>query len=217
MKQGKSEVIIVLDRSGSMSTIKSDMEGGFKTFLDKQKAEPGECFVSLYQFDNEYEAVFENKNINEVNEISLTPRGMTALLDAIGKTTNSVGERLAKTPEEDRPETVIVAVITDGLENSSREFSREKVKELVEHQSSNYNWRYVFMGANQDAIFNGKGFGFSAGTSLSYGTSNQAISGAFQALASGVSCMRSYTGVYSFSKNERSAAMGANIYSVPNP
>lgn len=204
----------MLDRSGSMSTIKSDMEGGFKTFLDKQKAEPGECFVSLYQFDGVYETVFENKNINEVNEISLVPRGNTALLDAIGKTTNSVGERLSKTPEQDRPETVILAVITDGFENASKEFSREKVKEMVEHQSTNYNWKYIFMGANQDAVFNGAGFGFAAGTSLSYGTSNQAISGAFHAFASGVSCMRSSSLNYSFSENDRKVAMG-DIYDVP--
>lgn len=213
MKKGKSEVIIVLDRSGSMLSIKSDMEGGFKTFLDKQKKEYGECFVSLYQFDDKYEAVFENKNIQELNEITIEPRGMTALLDAVGKTTNSVGERLSKTPEEERPETVIMAVITDGAENSSKEFTREQVKKLVEHQTTKYNWKYVFMGANQDAVMNGAGYGFQGGTSLSYGTSSQAISGAFHALASGVSCMRTAAS-YSFSDGDRKAAMG-NIYAIP--
>lgn len=213
MKKGKSEVIIVLDRSGSMSSIKSDMEGGFKAFLDKQKKEDGECFVSLYQFDNEYEAVFENKDIQELNEISIEPRGSTALLDAVGKTTNSVGERLSKTPEEERPETVIMAVITDGAENASREFTREQVKKLVEHQSTKYNWKYVFMGANQDAVMNGANYGFQGGTSLSYGTSSQAISGAFYAFSSRVSCMRTAAN-YSFSDNDRKAAMG-DIYAVP--
>lgn len=208
MKKDKSEVIIVLDRSGSMHSIKNDMEGGFKTFLEKQKEQPGECNLSLYQFDDQYEAVFENRNIKDVNEISIVPRGGTALLDAIGKATNTVGEKLSNLPEEERPETVIMAVITDGQENSSKEFNTLKVKEMVEYQSNVYNWKYVFMGANQDAILNGAGFGFHGGTSLSYGTSSCAISGAFSAFSSGVSCMRMAAKDYSFSEYERKLAMG---------
>lgn len=210
MKTGKSEVIIVLDRSGSMESIKNDMEGGLKTFIEKQKLDPGECFVSLYQFDTEYETVFENKNIQDVESIKIFPRGSTALFDAIGKATNSVGERLSKTSDEDRPETVIFVAITDGQENSSKEFKSPQIKDMVSHQTDKYNWKYLFMGANQDAILNGQNIGVVHGSSLNYGTSSQAISGAFFALSSGISCMKSVytTGTYSFSEYERKLAMG---------
>jgi uncharacterized protein YegL len=213
MKKGKSEVIIVLDRSGSMSSIKTDMEGGFKTFLEKQKKEPGECLVSLYQFDNIYEAVFEAKPIGQVDEIVLVPRGWTALRDAIGKTINSVGERLAKTPEDERPEVIILVVITDGMENASKEFSAAQIKEMVTHQTEKYDWKFIFLGANQDAVLTGSEYGTSKGLSITYAANCAGVAGTFSALTSGVSCLRACSS-YSFSEQDRQASAGGT--SVPS-
>jgi uncharacterized protein YegL len=221
MKQGKSEIILILDRSGSMSDIARDMEGGIKSYIDKQKLEPGECHVSLYQFDSVYDAVFEHTPIASVGAIKLVPRGSTALLDAIGKTINSVGERLSNTAESERPESVIVTVITDGHENASREFTSEKVRELITHQTSVYNWKFIFLGANQDAVLAGTSMGYSAGTSMTYAATSQGVGATFMNLCSATSAMRAMPSAdYAFSDDERDAAMGGtaggNVQLAPN-
>jgi uncharacterized protein YegL len=207
MKKGKSEVIIVLDRSGSMSKIKSDVEGGFKTFIDKQKKEPGECLVSLYQFDDKYETVYEARDINSVSELTLVPRGNTALLDAMGRTIDAVGARLACTRENDRPESVIILIMTDGEENWSTEYTKNTIKEMIQHQREKYNWHFVFVGANQDAILTGGDYGISRGTSLSFTNDTKSVQNTFHVLNKGVSCMRSSNVAYSFSDAERSFAL----------
>lgn len=148
MKKGLCEIIVVLDRSGSMESIKHDMEGGFDNFIAEQKKFDGECKVSLYQFDTEYEAVYEGRDLASVPKCKLVPRGGTALLDALGRTINAVGARFGSEVEWDRPEKVVVLVITDGHENSSREFSYRKIKEMVNTQETNYNWKFVYLGAD---------------------------------------------------------------------
>lgn len=190
MKQGKTEVVFVIDRSGSMETIKQATQEGFNNFIKKQKEEPGECFVSLYQFDTVYEPVFEYKNIKKVNGYDLVPRGCTALIDAIGKTINTLGERLNKTSEFDRPEQVIVVVMTDGWENSSKEFTRKQIKDMVEHQTTKYSWKFFFLGANQDAILVGNSYGFSSDYSITYNATKGSTTAAFAVLNTGVSCLR---------------------------
>ncbi len=207
MKKSKAEVIVILDRSGSMATIKSDVEGGFKTFIDKQKKEPGECFVSLYQFDTEYEAVFENQNIQDLGKMKLEPRGGTALLDAIGRTINKVGERLRETKEKDRPEAVILLIMTDGQENSSREFTKSKIKQMVEHQRTKYNWHFVFVGSNQDAILTGADYGFIGESSLSFANTKKGVLNTYSNLSKSVASMRSSNIAYSFSDSERLSSM----------
>ena len=119
MDDNYTDITVILDRSGSMSTIKTDMEGGLNSFFAKQRELDGLCKVSLHQFDDKYETVFENKDIADVPEVKLEPRGMTALLDAIGKTVNSLGLRLSELNESDRPGKVVVLIITDGFENHS--------------------------------------------------------------------------------------------------
>lgn len=152
MKQNKTEIVIIMDRSGSMMMIRNDMEGGLKSFLEDQKKLDGECKITFARFDDKYELVFEDRDINEVGELQLEPRGLTALYDAIGKTVNSVGARLAATPESERPSTVLVQIITDGLENASREFTADAIKTMITRQQSVYNWQFVYLGANQDAF-----------------------------------------------------------------
>jgi Mg-chelatase subunit ChlD len=165
-------IVVVLDRSGSMVSIKSDTEGGFNAFMAEQAKQPGNVLVTLAQFDTEYEIVYTDKPISEVPKLDLRPRGATSLLDAIGLTVVATGERLAALQEDERPAHVIVLVMTDGLENSSKEWTKEKVFELVKQQTDDYSWVFIFMGANQDAIAEGAKMGFSGDSSLTYDSAN---------------------------------------------
>lgn len=146
--KNKTEIAIILDRSGSMAAIMDDMEGGFKTFIEEQKAVPGEAVVSLYQFDDHFEVCFEERPLAEVTELGLKPRGMTALLDAVGKAITLIGERLAAKPEEERPGGVVVLIITDGFENASDEFGKPQILEMVKRQSETYKWQFAYLGAD---------------------------------------------------------------------
>ena len=147
-----TDLNIILDRSGSMSSIANDITGGIKTFLEKEKNSGDETKVSFYQFDDQYETVFTDKDIKDDINISISPRGSTALLDAIGKTMAIVGEKLEKMAEEDRPNRVLFLVITDGFENASKEFSASTVSEKIKHQREKYAWDFVFLGAGEDAV-----------------------------------------------------------------
>lgn len=140
MKENLTELVFILDRSGSMSGLETDTIGGFNSMLEKQKKESGEAFVTTVLFDDKYELLhdrYDIKGVNLLTEKEYYVRGSTALLDAIGITINNIGKALSNTNEEDRPGKVLFVIITDGMENSSREFSYEKVKEMVEHQNLN--------------------------------------------------------------------------------
>lgn len=149
--QNLTEIAVIMDRSGSMQRIHSDMVGGFAKFLEDQKQIPDPCVVSLYQFDNEFSVVYEERNLREIQGLDLQPRGNTALYDACGRAIVMIGERLAKKPDELRPGKVVVMIITDGMENASREYRRDAVKEMIEHQQNVYNWQFLFLGSNIDA------------------------------------------------------------------
>ena len=151
-----TDITVVLDRSGSMASCAEDTVGGFNTFLKNQKEEKGDARFTLYQFDHEYQEVYQGKPIQEVPDLILgetyIPRGSTALLDAIGRAINTVGERLANTLENERPENVLFIIQTDGEENASKEFQNDKVKEMIKHQEEKYKWNFMFLGANADAF-----------------------------------------------------------------
>lgn len=164
-----THIEFVLDRSGSMHSIKADIEGGFDAFIADQRTHPGACTVSLAQFDNVYEPVFEAIDVNEVHSLHLQPRGATAMLDAIGRSVIALGERLAALPENARPGAVVVAIMTDGMENASSEFTHEAIKELILRQEQSYNWQFLYMGADQDAIEVGASIGIRPDRSLTYG------------------------------------------------
>jgi hypothetical protein len=164
-----THIEFVLDRSGSMQSIKADIEGGFDAFIADQRTHPGQCTVSLAQFDNEYENVFTAVDVHDVASLDLVPRGSTAMLDAIGRSIGALGARLAALPEAGRPGTVIFAIMTDGMENSSREFTYPAIKELITRQEHTYNWQFLYMGADQDAIEVGASIGVRADRSLTYG------------------------------------------------
>lgn len=190
MKENLTELVFILDRSGSMSGLETDTIGGFNSMLEKQKKESGEAFVTTVLFDDKYEVLhdrYDIKGVNLLTEKEYYVRGSTALLDAIGITINNIGKALSDTKEEDRPGKVLFVIITDGMENSSREFSYEKVKKMVEHQKSKYAWDFIFLGANIDAIKTANSFGISAdmatnfvsdsvGTQLNYKIVSEVVS-----------------------------------------
>ena len=154
MKKGLSEIVVVLDESGSMSFGKKDTIGGFNEFLRSQKSLEGEANFTFVKFSNYYHVINEGTPIAhaaELNESNYTPSASTALLDAVGQAINSVGNRLKKLPTSERAETVIFAVITDGEENSSREFTRSQITEMIKHQQEKYNWEFLFLGADVEA------------------------------------------------------------------
>lgn len=169
-----THIAFLLDRSGSMQSIKTDTQGGFDAYIASQRSQPGRCTVTLAQFDTEYEEVYVATDIAAVTPLDLQPRGATALNDSIAQLVLSTGAHLSALPEEHRPATVIVGIMTDGLENASKEWTREAVRKLVEQQESQYDWTFSYMGANQDAIEVGATLGIPAARSLTYGTGHVA-------------------------------------------
>lgn len=171
MKKGLTKIVFVVDRSGSMSTIAKDMIGGFNAFIKKQKENKTDCQVSFYQFDTVYDIVFENTDVQLVEDLTdktFVPRGGTALLDAVGKTINNVGAELSAMPEDQRPEKILVIIITDGEENSSTEFTSAQVKSMVEHQQTVYNWEFNYLGSNQETWKVAAAMGIARDCTLSY-------------------------------------------------
>ena len=159
MRPDLTDITLIVDRSGSMQEVREDAEGGVNAFIAQQAKEPGEALLTLVQFDTEYEFLHKGAPIEDVPKFNLVPRGMTALLDAVGRAMNETGERLAKMAEADRPGLVIFVVMTDGQENSSREFSKPQIKKLIERQQNEFNWHFTFLGANQDAFAEAGGMG----------------------------------------------------------
>lgn len=157
------EIACVIDRSGSMSGRVDDVIGGFNTFLEEQKKLPGRALLTLVQFDDQYELHCSGAPIRSVAPLTTStyvPRGSTALNDAVGRTINNLGARLAAMREDARPGRVIVVIITDGQENASKEFTRrEQIREMIEHQRSKYSWEFVFLGAGVDAFEEARTFG----------------------------------------------------------
>lgn len=178
-----SLIAALLDRSGSMQSIADDMRGGFDAYLAGENTQTGRTVVTLAQFDDSYQLVYQNRPIADVPPLTLEPRGTTALLDATGRFITEVGSGLAALPEDDRPGEVTVLVMTDGLENSSREWSKEAVQQLVSQQQNTYGWDFVFLGANMDAVDVGTDLGFAPGKSLTYDASTAGVAGAFASVS----------------------------------
>lgn len=164
-----SHLVFLLDRSGSMQSIKSDVIGGFHAFLTEQRDADGQCVVTLAQFDYEYEVVYRAVPLAQVPQLELSPRGSTALLDSMGKLITDTAADIDALPEDDKPGTVVVAIMTDGLENASVEWQRPAIKALVEQQTNDHGWEFLYMGADQDAVEVGAGLGVKAEQSVTYG------------------------------------------------
>ncbi len=163
-----THLYFLLDRSGSMQSIRDDTVGGFNAFIAEQRQHPGDCLVTLAQFDDHYEVVYTDRPIANVPDLDLQPRGTSALLDAIGCLVTDAGATLASLPEEKRPGTVIVGIMTDGYENASKEWTHPAVKALIQQQTKTYSWEFLYLGADQDAIEVGTSLGVQPNRSMTY-------------------------------------------------
>lgn len=190
-KPNLSLIIVILDRSGSMASCRSDMEGGLNTFLEDQKKEPGECRLTFIQFDTTYETLADYIDLKDAPHFTLEPRGNTALYDAMGRTITAVGAKLASLPEEERPSNVAVCIVTDGQENASVEWTSERIARLVKQQSEQWGWNFTYLGANQTAINEAGLIGIQPHTSLTYNASSaQAVATSYAAMSHSVSTLR---------------------------
>ena len=155
MKKNLTELVFILDRSGSMSGLESDTIGGFNAMLAKQRRMEGEAYVSTVLFDNESIVIHDRVDIQKVEpmtEEQYSVRGCTALLDAVGKAIHHIGNVHKYAREEDRPEHTLFVITTDGMENASRRYTAEQVRQKIERQKAKYGWEFLFLGANTDAV-----------------------------------------------------------------
>ena len=204
-------IAVLLDRSGSMESIKSDTEGGFNAFVDEQRDAPGSATVTLAQFDTVYDVLYANRPIADVPRLELQPRGATALYDALGRLITDVGAELAALTEDQRPGHVIVVVMTDGHENSSVEWTHEAIRAAIARQEHEYSWDFVFLGANMDAVAVGQQMGFAPDKSMTYAADGEGVSSAMSSTSAYVSRKRAAAPaamVPGFSDVDRDAARG---------
>lgn len=211
-----THLYFLLDRSGSMQSISKATQDGFNAFIADQREEAGRCRVTLAQFDDQYTEVYADRDLADVPALKLEPRGSTALLDALGKLIVTAGERLAALPEAERPATVVVGVMTDGYENASSEWTHPQIKALIEQQVSRYDWQFLYLGADQDAIEEGMKMGFEAGKSMTYdrgsagvamGAVSRSVRSKRGAMAAGVGAAEANL-LMDFSEEERAGAAG---------
>lgn len=184
MKQ-YTDITVLLDRSGSMTSIKESMETAFNTFVNEHKAIPT-TRISLIQFDDTdpQEIVYLGVPVTHVEKLVLRPRGNTPLLDAFCDAIDKTGSRLANIPSDRRPDQVLFVVITDGAENASRRYQRSDVKHRVTHQQDHYKWQFVYLGANQDAIQEAQSFGISRDWAINYAATEAGVRGWTRSLTS---------------------------------
>lgn len=189
MKKNLTEIVFILDRSGSMSGLESDTIGGFNSMIDQQKKAEGEALISTILFDNVSEVLHDRINVKDIHPMTnddYTVRGCTALLDAIGGAIHHIGNVHKYARAEDVPENTLFVITTDGMENASRRYSSDKVKQMIERQKSKYGWEFLFLGANINAVETASHFGIGAdravnyhcdskGTALNYEVVNEAI------------------------------------------
>ena len=201
-------IAALLDRSGSMEDCKRATETGFDELINQQRGEPGQAVVTLSQFDNIYENVYANVPIGVVGPLDLLPRNTTAMLDAIGRFVTEIGEYLAGLQEADRPGMVICLIMTDGHENASQEWSWDAVKALITQQREKYNWKFLFLGANIDAIEVGGRIGVPQAMAMTY-SSEDAIAVGSSYASVGAAMARGRSGApMGFTDEDRRQASG---------
>ena len=193
MKKNLTELVFILDKSGSMAGLERDTIGGFNAMLDKQKAQAGECRITTVLFDHRYELLHDRTDIRAVRPITAREYrvgGSTALLDALGKTIHKIATAQKNTSEPFRAKRVMFVIITDGEENASREYAAKEVKEAIQRQKSRYGWEFIFLGANIDAVETAGRFGLDAGRAANYVPDSQGTALNFRAMSETVSAFR---------------------------
>ncbi|MEK3806313.1 vWA domain-containing protein [Bacillus sp. FSL H8-0547] len=192
MNHKLTEIVFLLDRSGSMGGLEQDVIGGFNSFVENQCWHEGDTVLTAVLFDDEYEVLWKGE---DAKSVKLTVedyyvRGLTALLDAIGKTITDVGRRLSKTSQEQRPGKVIFVITTDGQENASKEFSYDKVHELIKHQQEKYSWEFIFMGANIDVAKEAENIGIRSDNAYSFEASEVGMKEMYEVVCQSVNQIR---------------------------
>ena len=194
MKENMTELVMILDRSGSMGGLEKDTIGGFNSMLEKQRREEGEVLVTTVLFDHVVEILHDRvplEKVRPMTEREYYVRGCTALLDAIGSTIHHIANIHKYAREEDRPEKTIFIITTDGLENASKEYSYSVVKKMVEHEKEKYGWEFLFLGANIDAIATAASFGIGEDRAVRYESDSQGTALNYEVLNDAVRTMRS--------------------------
>lgn len=173
MKKDLTAVAIVIDRSGSMSSVRQDTIGGINTFLEEQRQGDGDVKLTIAQFDGQYEVQYDFVDISEVanlTEADFVPRGTTALLDAIGKTIDAMEERITAMADDEKPARVIISIITDGHENTSNTYTKQQIQDMITMQEDINGWDIMFMGAGLDTVQVAQSYGIKSGKTLMYDT-----------------------------------------------
>jgi len=193
MRKGLTEVVFILDRSGSMSGLESDIIGGFNSMLQKQQKQEGEAYVSTVLFDNEIKVLHDRVAIDKVKPITEEDYfvgGCTALLDAVGRGIKHIANVHKYAREEDRPEKTMFVIITDGFENASREYNYSKVKSMITKEQEKYGWEFIFMGANIDAVAEASRFGIREERAVRYENDSEGVALNFAAASKCMSSLR---------------------------
>ena len=193
MKKNLTEIVFILDRSGSMHGLEADTIGGFNSMIEKQKKETGEALVSTILFDNAAEVIHDRVSLKDIRELTsrdYCAKGCTALLDAVGGAIHHIGNIHKYARPEDVPEHTLFIITTDGMENASRRYNSMEVKKMITRQKEKYGWEFLFLGANIDAVETAAGFGIGADRAVNYRADSQGTQLNYEVLGYAVSAVR---------------------------
>ena len=193
MKNNITELVFILDRSGSMAGLESDTIGGFNAMIEKQKKQDGECYVSTVLFDNETEVIHDRVKLCDIRPMTdsdYNVRGCTALIDAIGGAIHHIGNIHKYARPEDIPENTMFVITTDGMENASHKYTSDKVKAMIERQKEKYGWEFIFIGANIDAVETAARYGISKDKAVNYNADSKGTNIVYEAVSQAVCCAR---------------------------
>lgn len=193
MRKNLTEIVFILDRSGSMSGLESDTIGGFNSMIEKQKRAEGEALISTVLFDNISEVIHDRVSVQSIQPMTdkdYTVRGCTALLDAIGGAIHHIGNVHKYARDEDVPEHTLFVITTDGMENASQRYDSEKVKKMIERQKEKYGWEFLFLGANIDAVETAKQFGISEDRAVNYHSDRKGTQLNYEVLSEAICSVR---------------------------
>ena len=198
MRNNITELVFILDTRGSMSGLEGDTIGGFNSLIEKQRCQEGECFVSVVLFDNESEVLYDRVKLADVRKMTrddYTVRGCTALIDAIGGAIHHIGNIHKYARREDVPEHTMFVIMTDGMENASHRYSSDRVKQMIEHEKTEYGWEFLFIGANIDAVKTAGRFGIGSNRAVNYHADSRGTGVVYEAVCASIGKMRAGRGV----------------------
>jgi len=193
MKEHLTELVFILDESGSMSSLVYDTIGGFNSLIEKQKKEEGECLISAVLFNHSQKVVYDRVSIYEITQMTereYCPGGATALIDAMGRAIHHIGNVHRYARAEDRPSHTIFIITTDGMENSSCQYGADQVRSMVEHQKAKYGWEFLFLGANIDAAETARRYGIDASRTTCYHNDSRGVTATYQSMCEAVHTVR---------------------------